>query len=76
MIALIYFVCLLGASIIQALLRSLLASGAVPFIPGTVIIYFIALGIARKWSNSYREKKEMQKEQNESIDEHNENPHN
>ena len=75
MIGLIYFVCLLGASIIQVLLRSLLANGTVPFIPGTVIIYFIALGIARKWSNSYKEKKEMQKEQNKS-NEHYENPRN
>lgn len=59
--ALIYFVCFLGAAIIQTLLRSLLENGAVPFIPGSLIIYLVAMWVARKWSNFYKDKKEMKK---------------
>ena len=55
MTALIYIVCFFGAAVVQVLLRSLLASGAVPIIPGSVVIYLVALWAARKWSSSYKE---------------------
>ena len=62
MTVLIYFVCVLGGAFIQTLLRSLLNSGALPFIPGNLIIYLVAFWVARKWSNSYKENKEMKKD--------------
>ena len=65
MTVLIYFVCVLGGAFIQTLLRSLLNSGALPFIPGNLIIYLVAFWVARKWSNSYKENKEMKKRQDE-----------
>ncbi|NLT47155.1 MAG: hypothetical protein GXX92_01960 [Clostridiales bacterium] len=70
MTALIYFVCFLGAAIIQTFLRSMLKSGAVPFIPGNVIIYLVAMWVARKWSSSYKENKEMKMTQDEITAKH------
>ena len=70
MTALIYIICFFGAAVVQVLLRSLLASGAVPIIPGSVVIYLVALWAARKWSSSYKENKEMKKIQEELAAEH------
>ena len=70
MTALIYFVCFVGAALIQVLLRSLLANGVVPIIPGSVVIYLVAIWAARKWSTAYKENKEMKKIQDELTSEH------
>lgn len=65
---LIYFICFFVASVIQAIMRSMLQNGDVSFIPGSVIFYLVAYWVARKWNNSYKERKEQKKiqiEQNE-----------
>ena len=69
MTAFIYFVCFLGAAAIQTLLRGMLASGSVSFIPGSMIFYIVAVLVARKWSSSYKEKKELEKMQSEMGEE-------
>ena len=69
MTVLIYFVCFLGAGFIQTLLRAMLANGSVSFIPGSMIFYIVAVLVARKWSNSYKEKKELEKMQSEIVEE-------
>ena len=74
MTALIYFVCFFCAAIIQTLLRSLLANGVVPFIPGRLIIYLGAIWAAKKWSSSYKENKEMKKIQEEIASKYSEKP--
>ncbi len=70
MTALIYLVCFLGAAVVQTLLRSLLANGAVPVIPGSAVIFLVTLWVARKWSSSYKEKKEIKKNREELAAEH------
>lgn len=57
MTVLIYTVCLFCASFIQVLLRSLQAKGSILIIPGTFIIYGIALSIAHKLVESIKNKK-------------------
>ena len=70
MTILIYIVCIFAASIIQVLLRSMLASGVVPIIPGSVVLYLVAMWAAQKWSNYYKENKEMKKIQDKLAAEH------
>lgn len=59
MTALIYIICFFCAAIFQALFRLLLRNGSISFIPGSVIFYLFALWIARRLSNSYKERKEI-----------------
>ena len=53
----IYFFCVFLAAVVQTILRSLLKNGVVQFIPGTFIIYFIAILCARKWCQAIDKKK-------------------
>lgn len=70
MTALIYITCLFCAAIVQTILKSILHSGIVPVIPGSAVIYFIAFWTAKKWSNAYKEKKEIKQIQNELVQSH------
>ena len=63
MTVLIYAVCILVAAVLQTLLRSLLAAGAVSVIPGTAVFCLAALWTARKWSSFHKEKKQSKEEQ-------------
>ena len=44
------------AVVIQTLLRALLQNGAVPFIPGTFVIYLVATFVARKLCRKWDER--------------------
>ena len=70
MTALIYITCLFCAAIVQTILKSILHSGILPVIPGSAVIYFIAFWAAKKWSNAYKEKKEIKQIQNELVQSH------